>query len=202
MQQVFFMRQQVFVYLGLVLFSYSVSGLLALFIKPAPLANILGFLALLCYIATLIPSIIKAVFPNTKKNKFLVWLLKYRRHLGVAAFCFGLNHGALLIIKLQLNFLDWHTWIKYCQGVSTLLIFTILASTSHDEAVKQLKTRWKKLHQLTYLTIFILPWHILDKMAGHWTYLTPVGVLLTVAIAILFMIRQHKSGFNLLHSNK
>ncbi len=196
------MRKQSIIYVLLVLATYPISLLLAFFLKPAPIANILGFFALLSYIATLIPSLIKLVFPTAKKNKFLSLLLKYRRHIGVAAFSLGLNHGVLLIIKLNLNLLEPHTYIKYFQGFSTLTIFTLLAFTSHDQAVKNLKSKWKKLHRLTYLAIFILPWHILDKMSGHWTYITPVAVLLTTGIATLFIVRQYKSNINMSQNNQ
>lgn len=135
------MRKQYFIYLLLVLATYPVSLILAFFFKPVPIANILGFFALLSYIASLLPSLIKAVFPSSKKNKIIARLLKYRRHIGVAAFSLGLNHGVLLILKLQLNLLDFYTYINYIQGFSTLLIFTLLAFTSHDEAVKNLKTK-------------------------------------------------------------
>lgn len=188
------MRKQSIIYVLLVLATYPISLLIALFLKPAPIANILGFFALICYIATLLPSLIKLVFPTTKKNKTLAFLLKYRRHIGVAAFSLGLNHGVLLIIKLNLNLWEPYTYIKYFQGFSTLTIFTLLAFTSNDQSVKNLKTKWKKLHQLTYLAIFILPWHILDKMSGHWTYITPIAVSLTIEIAGLFIIRQYKTS--------
>jgi sulfoxide reductase heme-binding subunit YedZ len=191
------MRKQAVIYLLVVLAIYPISLILAFFFHPAPIANIIGFFALLSYIATLLPSLIKAVFPSTKKNKTLAWLLKYRRYLGVAAFAFGLNHGVLQILKLQLNLLDFHTYIRYFQGFSTLSIFTLLAFTSCDEAVKSLKSNWKKLHRLTYLVIFILPWHILDKMSGHWSYITPIAVLLTLEIAGLFIIRLYKSRLQL-----
>ncbi len=128
-------------------------------------------------------------------------MLKYRRHIGVAAFTLGLNHGVLLILKLQLNLLDFHTYVKYIQGFSTLLIFTLLAFTSHDEAVKNLKAKWRKLHQLTYLAIFILPWHILDKMSGHWTYITPVAVSLALGIVGLFITRQYKLRLKMTQSS-
>lgn len=184
------MRTQVLVFLLLYALSYIATLLLGLFLKPAPLANLLGFLALLCYIATLLPSLLKAIFPALKKDKTLNWLLKYRRHIGVAAFGFGMNHGILLAIDRQLDFLNWHTYIHYFPGISTMAIFTLLTFTSNDECVKALKKNWKKLHQLTYLAIFILPWHILDKMAMHWTRLTPFGVLLTIVLLILFARRK------------
>lgn len=191
------MHKQGIIYLLLVLAAYPISLLLAFFFQPAPIANILGFFALLCYIATLLPSLIKVVFPFAKKNKVLGCFLKYRRQIGVAAFTFGLNHGVLLILKLQLNLLDFQTYIKYFQGFFTLTIFTLLALTSHDEAVKNLKSNWRKLHQLTYLVIFVLPWHILDKMSGRWSYITPIAVLVTLGIVGLFLVRQYKSRFKL-----
>ena len=71
-----------------------------------------------------------------------------------------------------------------------LIIFTFLAITSNDWSLKKLKKNWKNLHQLTYLVIFLMPWHILDKMSGHWSYLTPLGVLLAITTVILFFIRK------------
>ena len=170
--------------------SYIATILIGIFLNPAPLANILGFLALLCYIATLLPSLLKAVFPAIKCNKTLMWFLKYRRYLGVSAFSLGANHGVLIIIERHLNLLTLRTYIHYFQGITTLAIFTLMAVTSNDESVKILKKNWKKLHRLTYLVILSLPWHILDKMSGHWTYLTPLAVLLMLGILILFMRRK------------
>ncbi len=195
------MRKQVLGYILLIVAVYPITFVANLFFYPAPIANILGFFALLSYTATLLPSLIKIVFPATKKSKVLAWLLKYRRHFGVAAFSIGLNHGILLIIKLKLNLLELHTYIKYFQGFFTLLIFTLLAFTSNDQAVKNLKSKWRKLHQLTYLAIFILPWHILDKMSGHWTNITPAAILLTAEITVLFIIRQYKTKFNSVNVN-
>ncbi len=184
------MRTQILVFLILYSVSYIATWLLGLFFNPAPLANLLGFLSLLCYISTLLPSLVKAIFPALKKDKALNWLLNYRRHIGIAAFGFGVNHGILLIIEKKLDLLDWHTYIHYFQGISVLTIFTLLAVTSNDESVKKLKKNWKKLHQLTYLVIFLLPWHILDKMSMRWTHLTPFAVLLTTTIVLLFIRRK------------
>jgi sulfoxide reductase heme-binding subunit YedZ len=183
--------QKTLLFLGLVLAIYPISLLLAQFLELAPISNILGFLALVCYIATLLPSILKIVFPITKKNKKIVWLFKYRRHLGVAAFSFGLNHGILQIIQRHLNLLEWQTYFHYFPGFSLLLIFTVLATTSNDFTVKNLKQSWKKIHKLTYLVIFLLPWHILDKMSGNWTFFTPIAVFISTIIACLFAARKY-----------
>ncbi len=157
---------------------------------PAPLANILGFLALLCYLATLLPSIVRAIFSDLKKHPVIIWLLKYRRYVGVASFGFAANHGALLMIERNLNFLDWHTCIHYFQGLFSFAILIILTVTSNDSSLKAMKQNWKKLHQLSYLLIVILPWHIGDKMSDHWTVLTPVGLSLTIGMGLLLAWRK------------
>jgi sulfoxide reductase heme-binding subunit YedZ len=179
-------REQVVIFIAIVLASYFASLLIWIAFTPAPLANILGFLALLSYSATILPSITRIVFPATKQSRQIVWLLKYRRYIGVAAFSFGLNHGVLIIIQRRLDLMALETYIHYFQGCTILVIFTLLAITSNDQAVKLLKKNWKRLHQLTYIAIFLLPWHILDKMSGHWSKLTPLAVMVLSAVAILF----------------
>ncbi|OBQ35166.1 MAG: iron reductase [Anabaena sp. CRKS33] len=148
-------------------------------------------MSLIYYSLTIIPTMIKTIFPNFYKQQS-IWksLLKNRRYTGVAAFCFACNHGALLIWTRSLNLLDFNTWITYFQGLSSIIIFTILAITSNDESIRKLKANWKKIHNLTYLCLFILPWHILDKMSGNWTYLTPFAVILSISLCLLFVVRK------------
>lgn len=159
---------------------------------PAPLANILGFLSLLCYLATLLPSIFRIIIPSLKKKQSVIWLLKYRRYTGVASFGFAANHGVLLIIERNLNFFDWHTYIHYFQGLSSFAILILLTITSNDSSLKAMKQNWKKLHQLSYLLVLILPWHIGDKMSGHWTMLTPMALSLTIGVGLLLAWRKWK----------
>jgi sulfoxide reductase heme-binding subunit YedZ len=152
-------------------------------------ANILGFLALFSYIVTLLPTILRIVFPRTKETGIPQWLLKQRRLIGILGFFFALAHAYLLVIKRNIDFFDLKTFWIYIQGVSTFTIFTLLAITSNDWSVKKLKKNWKQLHKLTYCAMFLLTWHIWQKMSGHWTYLTPVGIVAICGITILFIMR-------------
>lgn len=161
-----------------------------------PLANVLGFLALGGYIMTLLPTILRTVFPDTKKTWIFKWLIKYRRPIGVAAFVFAFGHGSLLIVKRNFDFFDLRTYWVYIQGVITFVIFTLLAITSNDWSVKAMKKNWKRLHSLTYLAMFLLVWHVADKMSGHWTWLTPLGIIGIIAITILFLVRRWKERHN------
>ncbi len=153
------------------------------------LANFLGFLALISYIVTVLPTILKIVFPVTKVTKIPQNLLKHRRLIGILAFFFTIGHAFLLISKRDVDFFDFKTYSVYFQGLSTFAIFTILAATSNDWSVKKLKADWKKLHKLTYLAMFLLTWHIWGKMLGHWTYLTPIGIVFILVTTVSFMIR-------------
>lgn len=67
--------------LALSLISYIAFLLLGLYFRPVSLANFLGCLALLLYMA-IAPSVCGTVFSNTRGNKILVWLLKNRLSLS------------------------------------------------------------------------------------------------------------------------
>ncbi|MEH2061909.1 MAG: ferric reductase-like transmembrane domain-containing protein [Nostoc sp.] len=155
----------------------------------SPLPNIIGFLALASYIATLLPTILRIVFPQTKETGIPQWLLKRRRVIGLIAFFLALGHGFLMVQKRNFDFFDIKTFWIYIQGVSTFIIFTLLSITSNNWSIKKLKKNWKQLHKLTYVAMVVLIWHIWDKMSGHWTYLTPISLAAITIITVLFVIR-------------
>jgi sulfoxide reductase heme-binding subunit YedZ len=156
--------------------------------KPT-LANTLGFVSLASYVVTLLPTILRILFPRTKETGIPKSLLKRRRLIGIIAFFLALGHGFLMVKKRNFDFFDLKTFWIYFQGITTLTIFTLLTVTSNDWSVKKLKKNWKQLHKLTYLAMFLLTWHLWDKMSGHWTYLTPIGIVAITGITALFLIR-------------
>lgn len=78
-----------------------------------PLPNFLGFLALFSYVITLLPTILKIVFPKTKETGIPKWLLKHRRFIGVMAFFLALAHGYLLIEKDSLILIQKRSGFTY-----------------------------------------------------------------------------------------
>jgi methionine sulfoxide reductase heme-binding subunit len=185
-----FEHKKALVFLFASIVSYAACLFLALFLQPASFANLAGFLGLIVYLVTIIPSIFKIVFPKIRSHTGLKWLLKHRRYIGITAFVLSSNHGLLMTIQMHINFSNPYTYIHYFQGISMMFIMTLLAITSNDWSVKNLKKNWKNLHKLTYLIIFILPWHVLDKMYGHWSYLTPFSVIFSLLFLALFIKRQ------------
>lgn len=165
-------------------------------IDPFPIANGIGFLALGGYVLTTLPTNLRVVFPQTKQSSMPKWLLKNRRMIGVLSFLLALGHGYLLVQKRDLDFLDPATALVYVQGISTFVIFTLLAVTSNDWSVRRLKKNWKRLHSLTYLSMFLLSWHVWDKMADHWSYLTPLGLAGIVSLNFLYLLRRWRERQN------
>lgn len=155
-----------------------------------PLANILGFLALVSYVLTLLPTNLRIVIPQSKKTKIPKYLLKNRRVIGVLSFIFAVLHGWLLVKKQNFDYLDFKTYWVYVQGVSSFLVFTLLAITSNDWSVKRLKKNWKKLHNLTYLALFLVTWHVWAKMAEHWSSVTFISLFFLSLVIVLFVSRR------------
>lgn len=156
-----------------------------------PLENSVGFAALISYVLTLLPTILKFVFPQTKKTAIYKWLLQNRRQIGLLSFFLTAIHGYPYIHKRNLDVGDTMTYLIYIQGVWAFVVLLIMAATSNNWSIQKLKQNWKHLHKLTYTLIFMLAWHIWDKMSGHWTYLTPVALAIIAVVAILFLIRAY-----------
>lgn len=150
------------------------------------LGNALGFIALVGYTLTLTPSLLRKVF-KLKKNPVNNWLFTYRRYIGVATFGFAWNHIAVTINIFDL--VDLHQCIEYIIGLSLMFILGLLTFTSNDWSVKILKKDWKKLHQLTYLILLLLPLHILDKMARKWNYFTFIEIFIMASVISLSLVR-------------
>ncbi len=153
------------------------------------IAHILGLLALVSYVITLLPTLLRIVFPPTRQTGIPKFLLKHRRSVGIIAFCFAAGHGFLLTRQRSIDFFDIKTTWIYIQGVVTFIIFALLTLTSNNWSIKKLKKNWKKLHQLTYIALFLLTWHVWDKMSGHWTHLTPLAMALMTGTTVLFLVR-------------
>lgn len=98
------------------------------------------------------------------------WLMKRRRHLGVAAFFYALAHTVLYLIdegavaftggeisKLYI----WTGWLAF-------LIFVPLAITSTDGWVRKLGRNWKSLQQFVYgaAVLTLVHWAALHEWGG------------------------------------
>jgi methionine sulfoxide reductase heme-binding subunit len=153
--------------------------------------NTLGSLALLTYIATLLPSSLRAVFPRLRPNPSLKILLKHRRNIGIGAWLLATAHVYVVIHQRHLAILNLDFYVQSVSGLLLLLIFWLLALTSNNWSIKKLKSRWKKLHSLTYPAALILLWHIWEKMTEPWTLTTAMSIILLMSTLYMIGVRKY-----------
>ena len=157
------------------------------------LISISGFIALISYIVTLLPSNLSSVFPITKKQTIIKIIRKYRRDIGLSSFLFASIHASITISHLHLDMMNVRTYAVYYSGITTLVIFTLLAITSNRFSIRRMKKAWKFLHNFTYLAMFLLIVHIWSLMLGKWTSFTGIGLMLLGLVIILYLIRIYVS---------
>ena len=127
--------------------------------------------------------VLLAIGPLTRIDSRFLPLLYNRRHLGVAIFLIGVLHAILAIfqfhalgnIPARLSFItsyfsDYFFWRSPGSlahipfepfGLLTLLIFFVMAATSHDFWLKALGAAvWKKIHLFVYVAYLTLVTHI------------------------------------------
>lgn len=183
-----FMQRPAVRFVAIFLLIFLSSSLILMSWPAAPISNVLGLFSVLSYGLTLIPSLIKTLIPNIKRHPLCIWLLKYRRQMGVASFCFGAQHGLIVVVQRSLDMTDMHTYIQYVHGSILFAIFALLMITSNDESVKWLKKNWTRIHQLTYAIPAILLWHVADNMNVQ-TWITPIAEGLTCLLIGLLILK-------------
>jgi sulfoxide reductase heme-binding subunit YedZ len=84
-----------------------------------------------------------------------LWLVQYRRMLGLFAFFYAVLH--LLTYVWLDQFFDFHAMLKdivkrpfITMGSAALLMLVPLAATSTQSAIRRLGRRWRQLHRLVY----------------------------------------------------
>lgn len=92
---------------------------------------------------------LRMVFP---KSGIVLWLMRRRRYLGVAAFGYAALHTLYYVVDLGslsavvadiAKFGIWTGWVAF-------VIFVPLAMTSNDASVRRLRRSWKTLQRFVY----------------------------------------------------
>lgn len=127
-------------------------------------------------LAVLLLHVILSIGPLTRINKSFLPILYNRRHLGVTMFCIAAVHGVFSIFQfhslgnvnpfVSLFISNTHYGSLYdfpfqALGFFALIIFTLMAVTSHDFWLKNLHPKvWKALHMCVYLAYFLIVMHV------------------------------------------
>jgi sulfoxide reductase heme-binding subunit YedZ len=134
-------------------------------------------------IATMAVTPLCLMFPGARWPR---WLMRHRRHLGVASFCYVLLHTAVYVVR-QADFgklVDdareagmWTAWIG-------LVLLLLLALTSNEWSVRLLKRAWKNLHRWVYAAA------ILSYL--HWVLVAFDRTAATVHFAVLGLLEGYR----------
>lgn len=118
-------------------------------------------------IVAMIISPLRLMFPN---SKFWLWMVRRRRYLGVAAFCYAFAHTMLYIVDIDTlaNMLGEALQLGIWTGWLAMFIFIPLAVTSNDWSVRLLGRNWKRLQQSVYIAAIatLLHWIFVHNNAG------------------------------------
>ncbi len=87
----------------------------------------------------------------------LLWLVQYRRMLGLFAFFYGTLHMlTYLVLDQSFNLVAMAADVTkrpfIFAGTFSFLLMVPLALTSTQRAIRRMGKRWQKLHQLIYLS--------------------------------------------------
>ena len=161
-----------FLGIGLLVFSFIV---LIYLIKPdiTPETLIIRTSSL---VAVFLLHFILIIGPMCRLKKAYLPLLYNRRHVGVTLFIFAAIHGIFSIIQfhslgninpLASVFLSNTKYLSISQfpfqvlGFFALIIFFLMAATSHDFWLKNLNPRiWKSLHMMVYVAYVLVILHV------------------------------------------
>ncbi len=177
----------IYLYNGLSLFLLNI-----LFGEIIQFPNAFGFIALLFFLIGLIPTNLRKIFPTFKKTRVHKFLVQGRRDIGLASFFLSICHAYLIIKQGNFEFSDLETFSNFSSGIILITLFLILAITSTQQSKKNLGIgNWRRLHHwLSYTGLFVLAWHILDKMRNHYSIYTLSGLILIAIIAGVYALRK------------
>ena len=148
-------------------------------------------------IAFILLHFILTIGPMARLDTRWLPLLYNRRHLGVSLFLLTLIHAGLTLI-LYHGFTDLNPFVSLFMsdsgngmlgfpfqvfGFFALLIFFLMAATSHDFWLANLTAPiWKALHQLVYLAYALLIFHVSfgilqSEISPIYTILVGLGLI-------------------------
>jgi DMSO/TMAO reductase YedYZ heme-binding membrane subunit len=107
-----------------------------------------------------IPGILQRLKAQNSLQKIQLFLMKYRRYLGIIMFNFAFIHFMWLrgFSYIEYGFPDIVPTYQIFGTVALLLLFPLYL-TSNNFSLKKLGKKWKLLHRLVYPSMFLLVLH-------------------------------------------
>jgi DMSO/TMAO reductase YedYZ heme-binding membrane subunit len=150
--------------------------------KPSP--KIAVYLGLAFLTLTLLPPLLKSIKLLKNYKKPISKLIKLKRDLGITSGVLFIFHTIFVWKKFadfQLSFLFE---IEIITGTLALLIFIILLATSNQYSIKKLKTNWRKIQSLVWLSVPLLLIHPLLTSTVYHEEIPKLTVFFGILIII------------------
>jgi DMSO/TMAO reductase YedYZ heme-binding membrane subunit len=170
------------------------SDVLLNFLTSEYMAHHFGTYSAIAFCLTLLPSIMQRMNIRFPFSLYIQsTLILVRRHMGILMYLFALAHGTLMSIFPRLTFgVLLRMPVEEIIGLTALLLTTPLFVTANDYSVKLLGRKWKKLHRLAYLIVWLIFIHVLLVSERNVTLMIgTIGVLEILSWFIYWRRRQN-----------
>ena len=114
--------------------------------------------------------------------RWIGWLARHRRSLGVAAFAYAALHTLIYIVDMETlrNMLAEFGALGIWTGWLAFALFIPLAVTSNDASARRLGRNWKALHRVVYLAAVLTLVHwmfVHNNLAAALVHFVPLALL-------------------------
>ena len=145
-------------------------------------------------ILALVITPLSVIFGN---RRWILWLIKRRRSLGLAAFGYGVLHLLFYIIDMEaLKPILAEFWAPgIWTGWAAFLVFLPLAITSNDASMRRLKRGWKRLQRLAFIAALLTLAHWLlihDGVGAALAHFIPLLALELLRGIIIYARRDDR----------
>lgn len=160
-------------------------------IHPAELLHGSGEVSARLMLVGLMITPLRLVWPGAR---WLLWLRRQRRALGVAAFGYAALHLFFYALDMETlqNILAELSATGIWTGWIALALFVPLGLTSNDWSVRRLGRGWQRLHYLVYPAALFTLIHwvfVHDNAVAAWINFSPLIFLEVYRVAVYFKQR-------------
>lgn len=127
-------------------------------------------------------------------HRWVKWLARHRRDLGVASFAYAAAHTAIYLWRKgsTARVLGELGDIYIALGWTALALFAPLAITSNDIAVRLLRRSWQRLHRLVYPAAVLAFLHWALSAFDPTTAMIHIGIMVAIEVWRVALQRRQR----------
>jgi len=148
-----------------------------------------GQLALVTYILTTIPGICRRF---GIQHRLIQILTIFRRYLGILMYAFTFFHYLLMrgFASLFFGVAVLPEQLFTLVSFIALLFLTCMVLTSNDLLHGRLGKWWQRIHNLTYVVVFLIFLHVALQRISIWTVVIGINAVAQILSHLVFFFRK------------